>query len=265
MTIPTLQDPISQLCTQSQFDEDVFGRWIPYFSDKKVYHRKHWEFVFIARSLEVHDKLVSGNRGLGFGIGKETLPAVLASKGIFVTATDLPSDKTVWSASNQHVRSKDDISRGWVDEEVFQRYVEFLPADMREIPEDLKNQSYDFVWSCSSMEHLGSPDAGFKFLEDTIKCLKPGGISVHTTEYNLKSNTKTLESGDVVIYRERDLVYLSDKMFSLGAKMKLNLERGNGPYDLLEDRQPYRNEPHIALHFGDFTITSIGIVLRKDN
>ena len=40
---------------------------------------------------------------------------------------------------------------------------------------------FDLIWSCCALEHLGSPEAGLKFVRHTLGLLEPGGVSVHTT------------------------------------------------------------------------------------
>ena len=40
----------------------------------------------------------------------------------------------------------------------------------------------------------------------------PGGVGVHTTEYNLSSNERTVEQGPTVLYRRRDLDTIRDAL-----------------------------------------------------
>ena len=74
-------------------------------------------------------------------------------------------------------------------------------ADMAAIPPDLMLGGFDFVWSVCSLEHLGSLEAGERFVMAAMRCLKPGGIAVHTTEYNLDATGPTLEDGPTVLYQ----------------------------------------------------------------
>lgn len=88
-TIPTLISPVSQLCTQNQFDEAVYEYWVDKIHEKKRYHKEQWEFAFILQNLNIRCLLEAGRSGLGFGVGQEPLPALMASRGVQVTATDL--------------------------------------------------------------------------------------------------------------------------------------------------------------------------------
>ena len=40
---------------------------------------------------------------------------------------------------------------------------------------------------------------------DSLRFLRPGGIAIHTTEFNVSSNDNTVADGDTVIYRKRDI------------------------------------------------------------
>ncbi len=75
---------------------------------------------------------------------------------------------------------------------------------MRAIPAELSG--FDFNWSSSCFEHLGTLDAGIDFVIAAVEnTLRSGGIAVHTTEYNLTSNEHTVTEGPTVIYRRRDI------------------------------------------------------------
>ncbi len=87
---------------------------------------------------------------------------------------------------------------------------------MNDIPGDL--EGFDFNWSSCSFEHLGSIEKGINFLMNQLKTLKPGGWAVHTTEFNVSSDDKTIESGDTVVYRKKDIekaVAISEKKRAL--------------------------------------------------
>src|SRR5438034_11847444 len=73
----------------------------------------------------------------------------------------------------------------------------------------------NFVWSSCSFEHLGTLEQGLTFVERAMDIVTDGGVAVHTTEYNVRSNTATIDSGPTVIYRRRDIEGLARR---LGAK-----------------------------------------------
>jgi hypothetical protein len=134
---------------------------------------------------------------------------------------------------------------------------------MRKIPADLTG--FDFCWSCCALEHLGSLEAGWNFVMRTLDCLKPGGVSVHTTAYNIESNDATFDKGPTVWYRKRDMETLRDRAKAAGHLLaELDLDPGDGPLDRLIDGPPvYHNRPVLKLMMGPYLTTCIGLIIRK--
>lgn len=265
VALPTLASPVSQLCTKSQFDEPVYEYWVEQIREKKRYHRKQWEFAFILQNLNIRLLLENGRIGLGFGVGQEPLPALMASHGVSITATDLDLDGAVqkgWAASNQHTTSLAVLNdRGICDSVIFGKQVSFRNVDMNNIPADLAG--YDFCWSSCAFEHLGSIELGLQFVENSLKCLKPGGLAVHTTEYNCQSNQKTLSEGGTVIFRQRDILELAQRLRAAGHQLFLNLNQGNQDLDKHVDLPPYAQDHHLKLQLDKYVTTSIGLVVLK--
>lgn len=256
----------SRLCTQAQLDETWFVRWSSAMGEKPLLHRKMWEFTYIAEVLDALDLLKPGNRGLGFGVGREPLIPMFASRGVEVVATDLaPEAKEAagWIKSDQHAVGVEGMQRPDVcDPGKFRELVSWRPVDMTAIPSDL--EGFDFCWSACSLEHLGTLDSGLDFIENSISTLVPGGIAVHTTEFNLSSNDETIEAGPTVIYRERDITALADRLQAMGHEVAaLDLSRGDGLLDHYVDVPPFKDEPVLRFLFAAYTLTSVAIVVRR--
>ncbi len=172
------------------------------------WHRKLWEWVFVVHHLLESGVVRPGSKGLVFGVGSERLPALFASLGAEILATDAPShlgEAEGWVETGQHLSSLAQIRYPEiVDGEVFDANVSFSTCDMRNIPSELVD--FDFNWSSCCFEHLGSLKAGMDFVVNAVeKTLRKGGVAVHTTEFNLTSNDQTVEEGSTVIYRRRDI------------------------------------------------------------
>lgn len=252
----TLSQPVSQLVSQSQFEELAYLHWQG--EPPPPYHRKHWEFAYIAQALDVRGLLKTGKRGLGFGVGREPLPVLFAQHGAEILATDAPFPG-VWDESGQYSRDLFDLP-GMTKE--LTSLVTHRAVDMKSVPYDLHGR-FDFVWSAGSLEHLGSLYAGIDFIWASLACLKPGGTAVHTTEYNLSSNDETVDSGEVVVYRERDIKELARELKIAGYEIELNLDQGNDIYDAHIDLPPYHESPHLRLLFCGYVMTSIGLIIHK--
>jgi SAM-dependent methyltransferase len=262
----TLTDPISQMCTLAQMEEPTFRRWTDALGWVPIAHRKQWEVVYILQVLDHYGAIRPGARGLGFGVGEEALPSLLASYGCSILATDLPADHheaAQWRDTGQH---SDDLSRlhfpALCPRAEFDARVAFRPVDMNAIPEDL--QGFDFCWSACAYEHLGSIEKGLRFFKETVRRLKPGGIAVHTTEFNLSSNTRTIDDAATVLFRRRDMERLAMELRAEGHEvMPITYDQGSSPLDEHIDIPPYCEDTHLKLAIRQFVTTSFGLIARR--
>ena len=143
----------------------------------------------------------------------------------------------------------------------FDRLVRFAPVDMNAIPAGL--EGFDLCWSSCAFEHLGSIEHGLRFVEASLRTLRPGGIAVHTTEFNLSSDTDTFEAENLCLFRRRDMEALLERLARAGhTPWPLNLYPGDGAIDAHIDLPPYAL-PHLKLQVGQYVTTSIGIVVQK--
>ena len=183
----------SRLCTQSQLESPWFKQWCDAMGIPPYAHRKQWEFAYIAEVLDSLGVLTPGKRGVGFGVGREPLVSLLASRGVSVTATDLPPDAqeaSGWIKSAQHAEGglEGMLNPAICDPDDFRRLVTWRPVDMRQIPDDLVG--FDFCWSACSLEHIGTLGLGLDFVENSLKTLRPGE-SLFTRPSSTSSPTTT--------------------------------------------------------------------------
>jgi hypothetical protein len=224
-------------------------------------HRKLWEWAFIAQSLHERGMLAPGRRGLGFGVGQEPLAALFAGLGCEIVATDLPATRARragWTETNQHAAGPSDLPR-WEDlcpPDAFSRLVSFRAVDMGRIPADL--QGFDFAWSSCALEHLGSIVHGQDFVVDSLRCLRPGGVGVHTTEFNLSSDHRTVTRGETVLLRSQDVAWLADRVGGAGGHVDLDRGDDNEPV-----ADPPYGYPHLRVRIGPFVATSLGLVVPR--
>jgi hypothetical protein len=256
----------SSICNQSQLESEIFQAWVVRMFDRPGFmHRKLWEWAFIAQALRERNLLHSGAKGLGFAVGAEPLSDLFASEGCTILATDLDqSDKKSknWMESKQHAGSLEQLAaRHICAPDSFRQLVSFRCMDMNSIPSDVRD--YDFLWSSSSLEHLGSLGRGKDFIIKAMDCLRPGGVAVHTTEFNLSSNFLTVPFGPLVLYRRRDIESLAKRLRSLGHSIDLDFTLGTGPADTYVDLRPYKQEVHLRLNVRGFVLTSIGLIITK--
>ena len=257
----------TRLCTQEQISEPWFEPWCKAVGYPPFAHRKLWEWAYIGQVLDTMGMLDPGRRGLGFGVGRERLVAAFAARDVDILATDVGAESQEalgWIRSDQHAASVEAMQ--WpdlCDPEQFRKRVTWRAVDMRDIPTDLGG--FDFCWSACSLEHLGTLAAGWDFVEKSIGTLRPGGIAVHTTEFNLSSNDDTIEAGGTVVYRQRDVEELRDRLEAAGHEVAaIDLTRGTGLLDQYVDVPPYvEEEPVLRFLLGNYTMTSVAVVVRR--
>jgi len=257
----------SCLCQQLHFSLDEYRYWISKLRLPFRLHRKDWEYFFICQSLFERGFLTPGKTGLAFAIGQEPLPAFFASLGVDVVATDQAEEDAIqggWAQCGQHSKGLDVLSRPEIcPEDKFRSKVSFEVADMNNIS-PFYNERFDFCWSTCSFEHLGSLKHGADFVINSMKTLKPGGLAVHTTEFNLTSNSDTMETPGLSVFRERDIREIIQRLEDEGHKVEpLDLSRGNGFAEAVVDLPPYQLNPHLRLRLATYDCTSVGLIIRK--
>lgn len=267
MTGPARLPFRSESCTSHHFHYELYDYWCEQIKEPKTFHRKQWEFVYISQALHERGLLQEGSRGLGFGVGREPLVSLFASRGCSIVATDLAADEVVnkgWAETGQHAASLEVLNtRGICDPKVFSARATFRPVDMNNIPSDL--EGFDFCWSACALEHLGSLQNGAVFVEKSVDTLRPGGIAVHTTEYNLTSDNDTVSTGNTVLYRHRDIMALIKKLRDAGHKVEpLMIHLGSTHVDKHIDLPPYQGpQPHLRIRLGSYAITSVGLIIQR--
>jgi SAM-dependent methyltransferase len=252
---PSLTNPVSQMATEAQCRSDAFYYWCD---------RKLWEYAYILQCLSETGMMSPGRRGLGFGVGKEPLVAVMAARGCDIVATDLDIDEATkqgWAGSGEYAATLEALNdRGICPAARFASHVIYRVADMNKIDADLVG--FDFVYSSCAFEHLGSIDLGIEFVKNSLKCLRPGGIAVHTTEFNVFSNDATIDHQQTVLFRRQDIDRLAAELHSQGHEIVLNYNAGSGPFDRHIDVPPWSGI-HLKLQLEQYVTTSLGLLIKK--
>jgi SAM-dependent methyltransferase len=255
----------SSLCKQEELESDLFQFWVhALHQNPKHINRKTWEWCYIAQALHEKGMIAPGKKGIGFAVGKEPLAALFAKNGCKILATDQSLEKSkMWIEANQHCSRLEDLNtKGICDPQTFKDNVNFMFLDMNYIPSHLKN--FDFCWSSGSFEHIGSSRLGKQFVYNAMNCLKPGGVAVHTSEYNVTSNNNTLETHNLVLYRRKDYEEIAATLRHNKHKVaEFDFYLGDKPVDLYIDQQPYNEQKHLKLQIGEYVTTSLGFVVTK--
>jgi 2-polyprenyl-3-methyl-5-hydroxy-6-metoxy-1,4-benzoquinol methylase len=218
-------------------------------------------------------------RGLGFGCGHEPLPSYLASKGVQLTVTDMAPEEAKskgWMNTAQHATTVDMLFMSHlVDRVTFNRNVELRYVDMNAIPADLNN--YDFCWSICALEHLGSIEKGLAFISNSLATLRPGGVAVHTTEFNFLNDEQTIDNWPTVLFQRRHFLQLAEELRREGHSIdELDFRIGDKPLDKFIDVPPFAHdwpEPiasewgdspaHLKISIDGFASTCFGLIINR--
>lgn len=252
-------------CSAADVRHRRFAEFTKALGIPRVFHRKAWEWAFIAHHLERLGVIGPGKRGLVFGVGEESLPSLFASEGAHILATDGPAEVGVqgWLATDQFADSAERLWREEIiDRDTFINRVAYETCDMTRIASHLTG--FDFCWSSCCFEHLGSLAAGAEFVIKSVEqTLKPGGVAVHTTELNLTSDIDTISEGQTVLYRKRDLEELVGRLRARGHEVDdVRVAPDIDPLDFFVDLPPFHG-PQLKLKLMGYTTTSVGLVIRR--
>ena len=271
--VPPDADPDLSLGSKPSTQEDIESDWFYYWMAElrlaPLAHRKLWEMAYMLQQLYARDKLKPGMKALGFGCGEEPMPSYFAAKGMDVTVTDLHPEAVAdlgWVETGQHTDSLMATHKpGLVDEATFRRHVELEYVDMNDIPASLDGR-YDICWSICALEHLGSIKQGLDFIENSLETLKPGGVAVHTTEFNFTYPDRTIDNWMTVLFRRSDFEGIAARLEAKGHKVApLNFDVGDQPMDRFIDLPPYHlPSHHLKLSVDGYPSTCFGITVEKD-
>ena len=98
---------------------------------------------------------------------------------------------------------------------------------------------------------------------NSLRTLRPGGVAVHTTEYNVENEGHTLHGGGTVLFRRQDLEPILLAAVRRGYRCSVNWSTGGGSLDAHVDAPPYSSDQHLKLKLGAYVTTSIGMILEK--
>jgi 2-polyprenyl-3-methyl-5-hydroxy-6-metoxy-1,4-benzoquinol methylase len=269
----------SKASTQADLESDWAAWWCAELKVSRIFHRKLWEFAFVLQALWERGMIAGGKRGLGFGCGHEPVPSYLASKGVQLTVTDMAPEEARshgWMSSDQHMTTIDQLFMPHlVDRATFDRNISLQYVDMNAIPEDLTG--YDFCWSVCALEHLGSIAAGLAFVRNSLATLRPGGVAIHTTEFNFLDDSQTIDNWPTVLFQRRHFMHVAQELRNEGHDVgELDFRIGDKPLDTFIDVPPYAhdwpkplaldwgNSPaHLKISIDGFASTCFGLIIGK--
>ena len=251
----------SAIARPGDLESPAFRRWRDVVGEYPRDPRKLWDYCYVTQALAERDMLRPGRRGLGFAVGHEPMSALFASLGCEILATDQPAEQAYigWIETGPHAADLEAVTERRLCEPArFRQQVRFRAVDMNHIPDDLRG--FDFLWSAGSFEHLGSHGHGLRFVENSLRCLRPGGVAVHTTELNLGNDDGVVLNPVVVLYGRTELEALADRLRAQGhAVAPLVFDIGHMENDWQVNQPPM----YLKLRREGHVFTSIGLIISK--
>jgi hypothetical protein len=142
------------------------------------------------------------------------------------------------------------------------------------IPDDLAG--HGFCWSICALEHLGSIALGLRFVEEAMKTLRPGGVAVHTPEFNVNADGPTIDNWMTVLFQQKHIEALADRLRGQGHHVApLDFDAGNAPMDQFIDLPPWHGSTkgllsqalgqsyHLKVGVDGFVATCFGLIVTK--
>ena len=220
-----------------------------------VQHRKLWEFTQTVRALERFGLLDERAHILSVAAGTERVLYYLANRVRRMVATDIYGQGafSYREAASSFLEAPENFAPYPYRRENLQA----LPMDALAL--SFPDNSFDAVFSLSSIEHFGGLSAAKRCLREMERVLKPGGIVILVTDCSF--NNKGLDQVFTPLDMERlisssDLKPIHPPSWEVSERSKqhcIPIREGN--LDAL---------PHINLKLFSSLFTSYAMILQKE-
>jgi hypothetical protein len=262
--LPSREPLTPGILKQTDVLSSDFWYWMTQLKEQPSLQNKQWQYFMVLQSAYALLDPSPAKRAIGFGVGREPLPALLASWGWSVVASDyFDGDHAVdWSRTDQMVSARDDLNdRAICPPREFDRLCSLENIDMNTIPPQYDG-GFDLVWSLCALGHIGGYWAGLDFVRSSLRLLRPGGIAVHTTEMDLSSDLVTLDTPGLSLYRRRDLEQFLEDVRNEGYVVRLHdFNMGPGILENYVDAPPF-GPIHLTLDVLGHQVAAVSLVIQ---
>lgn len=229
-------------------------------------HRKHWEIAQVMRGILDHTPKRRRKRVLGVGAGSEPTIFLLTESFDEVHATDLYAGGGWRNVAPDTMLTHPEHYSGGVGD-VSKLTVQHMDArDLR-----YADESVDAVFCTSSIEHFGDWPDMMQAAREMGRVLKPGGVAVIVTEYDLNGTAGAFNHNGYA-FNEAMLHEVIVAPSGCALVQPLNLEvsqvtrktaqtLGEAISRDMTGRPP--KYPHILLEGAGYLFTSVSLVLQK--
>ena len=220
-------------------------------------HRKHYEYVQTAYGLRLLGLLRPEASVLGVGAGHERILYWLANNAGRVVGTDLYDGN--WASDNAQEGDPEVIGNPakYAPFPYREEALTFQRMDGRQL--EFEDNSFDIVYSLSSIEHFGGHQGSARSMAEIGRVLKPGGCAAIATELILN------DAQDEEFFTLAELIeyVVAPSRLKLAQLPTLDLPKAvlERPLDLPQERY-FR--PHLVLAERGLVYTSVMLFLMKE-
>ena len=176
--------PLNCLCQTDAWDDPdwrAVGRLLAVPQDEGWLHRKTFEWVQCVYGLERLGALGPDRSALGVGAGHECVLYYLANRTRLTVATDLYGGAFAGSIAVEADPAFLTDPGAFAPFRYRRDHLVGLPADGLALP--FVSESFDVVYSLSSIEHFGGHDKAAESVREMARVLRPGGVACVATEF----------------------------------------------------------------------------------
>jgi SAM-dependent methyltransferase len=171
-----------KLCALRDFEDPAVAERIddvtPGLEPSERVHRKNWEYALLTLFFEDQGLLGEEVRILSVGAGHETVLFWLANRVAKVVATDIYGEGTFSGVEADRTMLNDPAS--FSPYPYRESHLEVLHMDAKHL--EFEDDSFDAVFSLSSIEHFGSWADIRRSAAEIGRVLRPGGAAFLATE-----------------------------------------------------------------------------------
>ena len=267
---------LSKVCNIEDWQSDgrgtVMRQLLPYFLQQsaefpiQMEHRKHWEYAQILLGLEQLEVLDRDAMVLAVAAGQEELIFELTNRTRWAFATDIygTGPFAEREADMAMLRDPDSVARCAYNRR--RLVVQSMDAlDLR-----YEDETFDAVYSLSSVEHFGGLDGVRSALAEQCRVVKVGGIVAFTTEVII-NDADSYHDGHLLLSTMHEIDSVSRSVpglrliepidFSVSDRTKNKvISLADALADSHRDHTEY---PHIVLEQDGRWFTSIAVFLER--